>query len=169
MGAVARLGGGRSMSSDLQTPVEAAVTNGANVTAADLVTLLGYGLGLWWASGGPGWAALVSMACDELDQPLARRLGTTSMSGDALDWGADIALTPLAMVRLSQDLGKPGIAAVGAPLVLAVQAKLKAGNFRPPVGSARALIMAVALMVEREKRVKARRERRATRRGKDDA
>lgn len=120
------------------------------ITLADLVTLAGYGLGLWWSSGGPGWAALASMACDELDGPIARRLGTAGPGGAALDWGSDIALTPLALLRVSRDLNRPAIATVGAPLVLAAQARLKAQGAAPPVGSARALIMLAGLAIEHQ-------------------
>ena len=151
---------------DLQTPLAAIAEKSGGITLADLVTLSGYGLGLWWASGGPGWAALASMACDELDGPIARARGTAGPGESAIDWGADIALTPLALVRLSRDLDKPAIAAVGAPLVLAVQAKMHGTGFRPPVGSARAVVMAVALMVEYGQRQKARSARRDARRAK---
>ena len=124
----------------------------SKISLADVVTITGYGLGLWWCSGGPGWAALASMGCDELDGAIARRMGTTSESGAAMDWGADIALTPLAMLRLSRDLGKPEVAAVGAPVALAVQAKLKGAGVRPPVLSARAVIMLAALALEERRR-----------------
>ena len=122
------------------------------ISLSDVVTITGYGLGLWWCSGGPGWAALASLGCDELDEAIARRMGTTSDSGAAMDWGADIALTPLAMLRLSRDLGKPEVAAVGAPVALAVQAKLKSSGARPPVLSARAVIMLAALALEERRR-----------------
>ena len=128
------------------------VAMGRGIFLSDVVTITGYGLGLWWCSGGPGWAALASMGCDELDGALARRMGTTSESGTAMDWGADIALTPLAMLRLSRDLGKPEVAAVGAPVALAVQAKLKGAGVRPPVLSARAVIMLAALALEERRR-----------------
>ena len=150
----------------LQTPLAAIAEKSGGITLADLVTLSGYGLGLWWASGGPGWAALASMACDELDGPIARARGTAGPGESALDWGADIALTPLALVRLSRDLDKPAIAAVGAPLVLAVQAKMRGGGFTPPVGSARAAVMTIALLVEYGQRQKARSARRDARRAK---
>ena len=150
----------------IQAPPAAIADKGAGITLADLVTVTGYGLGLWWASGGPGWAALASMACDELDGPIARARDTAGASGSALDWGADVALTPMALVRLSRDLEKPAIAAVGAPLVLAVQAKMRGTGFKPPVGSARAVVMAVALVVEYGQRQKARSAKREARRAK---
>lgn len=132
-------------------------------TIADAVTLAGYGLGLWWASGGPGWAALASMACDELDGPLARRVGGFGPTEQALDWGASLALTPLSLVRVSRDVGHPALATVGAPLFLAAQARAKARGFEPPVGSARALIMAAGLIVEHHKRTNPSKRRRKTR------
>jgi hypothetical protein len=128
------------------------VAMGRGIFLSDVVTITGYGLGLWWCSGGPGWAALASMGCDELHGAIARRMGTTSESGAAMDWGADIALTPLALLRLSKDLNRPELAAVGAPVALAIQAKMKASNFRPPVLSARALVMLAALAVEASKK-----------------
>lgn len=138
---------------------------GNGFTIADAVTLAGYGLGLWWASGGPGWAALASMACDELDEPLARRVGGFGPTEQALDWGANLALTPLALVRLSRDLGHPSLATVGAPIVLAAQARAKARGIDPPIGSARAVIMAAGLIVEHQKRANPSRERRRRKRG----
>ena len=136
------------------SPAPNARRNGSGLSLADLVTITGYGLGLWWSTGGPSWAALASMGCDELDGAIARRMGTAGPSGEALDWGADIALTPLAMLRLSRDLERPAVATVGAPVALAIQAKLKGSNFRPPVLSARGLVMLAALAVEAQKRGK---------------
>lgn len=150
----------------LKTPVALISEEGGGITLADLVTLSGYGLGLWWASGGPGWAALLSMAFDELDGPIARARGAAGLGDSAIDWGADIALTPLALVRLSRDVNRPAIATVGAPLVLAVQAKMHGAGFRPPVGSARAAVMIVALLVEYGQRQKARSAKREARRAK---
>ena len=69
-------------------------------TLADLVTVTGYGLGLWWAFGGPTWAGLSSIVLDELDGPIARAMGQTSERGSALDWGADVSLTAVAGLRL---------------------------------------------------------------------
>lgn len=139
------------MSGDFQTPVQAITAKGARISVADLVTLAGYGLGLYWSMGGPAWAALASMGCDELDGSIARWLGTADASGAALDWGADVALTPLALMRLARDLQQPAVASVGAPLVLALQAKLRGHGIRPPIGSARALVMAAALLVEHQR------------------
>lgn len=138
--------------SDLQAPTDAIAAKGNGIGIADLVTVAGYGLGVWWASGGPGWAALASMACDELDGPIAQLLGTETRKDDSLHWGADVALTPLALFRLSKDLDKPAVAAVGAPLTLAAQAKLRAQGFMPPVGSARAVVMGIALFIEYSRR-----------------
>ena len=136
----------------LQRATPSPASRNGGISLADIVTIAGYGLGLWWSTGGPSWAALASMGCDELDGAIARRMGTAGPSGEALDWGADIALTPLAMLRLSRDLDSPAVATVGAPVALAVQAKLKGSNFRPPVLSARGLVMLAALAVEAQKR-----------------
>lgn len=145
------------MSQELATPVDGiAQRNGRGFTAADAVTIAGYGLGLWWCSGGPDWAALASIGLDEIDEPLARALGTEGRASDAINWGADIALTPLALLRLSRDLDTPAVAAVGSPVILALQAKAKAAGFRPRVLSARALVMLAAIALESRKAVETR-------------
>ncbi len=108
---------------------------------ADAVTLGSYGLGLWWAVGGPTWAGLGSILGDELDGRIARALNTTSIRGSNLDWGADVALTSLALVRLGRDTGHLREALIAAPAFLLVQAHLRARGWRPSVGSARALVM----------------------------
>lgn len=121
-------------------------------TAADVVTLASYGLGLWWCLGGPTWAALASIVGDELDGRIARATGTTSERGSALDWGADVALTPLALMRLGRENGHEKAALYAAPGVLFVQAQLRADSWRPPVGSARAAVMLAAIALEAVKR-----------------
>lgn len=115
-------------------------------TAADWVTLTGYGLGLWWTQGGPAWAGLASIVADELDGQVARAHGS-SARGSALDWGADVALTPLALGRLGRELGHPELF-FAAPVVLAAQASMRAAGERPTVGSARALAMLAAIVLE---------------------
>ena len=102
------------------------------------------------------------MALDELDGVVAARTGDTTRTANALNWGADIALTPLALYRLSQELGQPKIAAVGAPVALAVQARLKALDAAPPVGSLRALVMLAAVAVKADKRPNSPKRRRKT-------
>lgn len=135
--------------SELATPPQAILAKGNSISLADLMTLVGYGLGIWWSAGGPDWAALASMGLDELDGSVARWRGTAGPSGAALDWGADVALTPLALARLARDLDKPAVATIGAPLILAAQAKMKGGGFRPRVGSARAAVMLAAILLHR--------------------
>jgi hypothetical protein len=123
-------------------------------SAPDVVTLAGYGLGLWWCLGGPTWAGIASIACDEVDGRLARLTGKSSPRGSALDWGADVALTPLALLRLGraawpgeEERGKT-VALLLAPAVLYGQASLRGSDWRPPVGSARAAIMVGAMIAE---------------------
>lgn len=135
---------------DLKTPVERFATPG--FTVADVMTLGGYGLGLWWCAGGPDWAALASIGLDELDGVVAGQLEGDSMCGRTLDWGADIALTPMALLRLSKDLERPEIATIGAPVVLALQAKFKSMGRAPPVLSARAVVMLAAILLESKRR-----------------
>lgn len=118
-------------------------------TLADVVTLVGYGLGLWWCVGGPTWAGLGSIACDEIDGRLARAMGTASKHGAELDWGADVILTPLALRRLGAALKHPNLALVAAPPILYAQANLRAEGRRPTFGSARAAIMVGAMILER--------------------
>ncbi len=116
-------------------------------SAPDLVTLTGYMLGLWWAQGGPAWAGLVSIVADEADGRLARALGETSERGSALDWGADVALTPFALARLGRECGNPDAAMLLAPVLLLVQAAARARGERPSVGSVRAVLMLAAMAV----------------------
>jgi len=119
---------------------------------ADVVTLTSYGLGLWWAIGGPTWAGVASIVGDEVDGRLARATGTTSLRGGALDWGMDVALTPLSLWRLGRETKHVGACLAAAPAVLYVQADLKGRGWRPPILSARALVMIAAMFAhERQK------------------
>ena len=120
-------------------------------SAADVVTLTSYGLGLWWAFGGPTWAGLASIVGDELDGHMARRFGTVSERGSNLDWGADVALVPAALHRLGKATGVGLPMLLAAPPILLAQAAMRAEGVRPRVGSARALIMLAAMAVERFK------------------
>lgn len=129
------------------------------MTLADAVTLTGYGLGVWWSVGGPAWAGLASVVADEVDGRLARATGTATTHGSSLDWGADVALTPLALMRLGNELGRPGLATLAAPPVLFAQAMLRASDVRPVFGSARAAITLAAIGVRyaRKRRNRGRR------------
>ena len=133
------------------------------VTAPDLVTLAGYGLGLWWAADGPAWAGLLSILADEVDGRLARATGTTTAHGSALDWGADVALVPPTLARLGRELGVgsvPGL--VASPAVLLAQSHLRADGERPSVGSARAVAMLAAIGVRAWRNGKFSRSRRTS-------
>ena len=118
------------------------------LTAADLITLTGYAAGIWWSVGGPTWSAIYSMIADEVDGPAARRMGTAGPQGADLDWGTDVALTPLALMRLGRTIGQPQLTVAAAPLVLAVQARLHSQGWTPPVGSARAGVMLATIAIE---------------------
>lgn len=117
-------------------------------TLADVVTVTGYGLGLWWASGGPAVAGLVSIALDEVDGRIARGTGTCSARGSALDWAGDVALTPLVLARLGRSVGHEGAALAVAPVVLYAQAHARGKGWRPPVLSARAVLMLATMGLE---------------------
>lgn len=117
------------------------------LTFADLVTLTGYGLGLYWSAGGPWWAGAASIVADEVDGRLARALGETSTRGRFLDWGADVTLTPAAFGRLGREVGVgPGLGLAVAPVALLAQAHLAAEGRRPPVGSLRAVGMVAGMV-----------------------
>lgn len=121
------------------------------LTPADAVTLAGYAFGLWWARGGPAWAALLSCVADEADGRLCRASGTCSAFGSALDWGADVALLPLALDRVAREAELPAVAYV-APVVLGFQAAARARGERPAVGSARAVVMLAGVLLEAARR-----------------
>jgi len=120
----------------------------AKPSAPDIITVASYGLGFWWALGGPRWAGIASIVGDELDGRVARLTNTCSDRGAALDWGADVALTPLALMRLGRTLGHEKGALAAAPPILYMQASMKAKGMRPTVGSARAAIMISAMIAE---------------------
>lgn len=121
-------------------------------TAADIVTLISFGLGAWWAAGGPAWAALASILGDEMDGRLARAMNTTSERGSALDWGSDIALTTMTLARLGRATGHVEVAVAAAVPILYAQATLRAKGWRPPVLSARALLMLGTMVVEHSRK-----------------
>jgi phosphatidylglycerophosphate synthase len=97
------------------------------------ITLAGFALGVWWCTGGPAWAALASIIMDELDGHIARARGEATQYGSLLDWGSDLTLTGMSLVKL----GAPW----AIPFVTASQVALRNGGYRPPVGSARAALM----------------------------
>lgn len=117
-------------------------------SAADVITMAGYGLGLWWCVGGPTWAAVGSIVLDEIDGRLARATGTTSERGSLLDWGQDVTLIPLALRRLGNAVGHPNAPLLAAPPILYLQASARAEGLRPVIGSARAAIMLGAIALE---------------------
>jgi hypothetical protein len=117
---------------------------GEPVTLANLVTVAGYALGVWWTQGGPPWAAVASIVADEVDGRLARSMGEASCLGGTLDWATDVVLTGLTAHKLGWT---PAV-----PVLTAGQVYLRAKGWRPSVGSARALMMAYGLWKERQER-----------------
>ena len=116
-------------------------------SVADYITITSFALGLWWCVGGPMWAGIASILGDEIDGRYARATGTTSERGALLDWGADITLTPMALMRLTINAGMGPVGIIAAPLVLYTQVQLKTEGYRPPIGSARAVIMLAGMAV----------------------
>lgn len=108
---------------------------------ANVTTLAGYGLGVWWIAGGPAWAALLSILADEADGIIARERGETSSYGAKFDWTADLILTALTLRKLHAPLWT-------IPAATAGQVYLNEQGYRPPVGSLRALLMLVAVIKE---------------------
>ncbi len=143
---VARFGAAAAL--DLAGPAPAAPAMPAEpyLTLPDVVTIAGYGLGLYWSLGGPAWAGVASIVADEVDGRLARALGVSTEHGGQLDWGADVALTPLALARLGREVGHPWLAVAAAPPVLYVQSLLRGASWRPSVGSARAVVTLAAIV-----------------------
>lgn len=117
----------------------------AVMTLPNAVTAAGYGLALWHLGGGPGWAALASIAADEADGRIARATGQTSIVGSNLDWSTDVALA----AAYARKLKVPDPAIVGMAVV---QASLRAEDWRPPVLSARALLMLADVALDAHKR-----------------
>lgn len=122
----------------MSRPPTASLSGGPVMDAApnlpNAMTLASLGLGAWWAAGGPDWAALVSVALDELDGRVARATGQTSEFGSLYDWGSDLVLTALAMNRV----GAPWQA---VPVVTTAQILMRQNGTRPSFGSARAAVM----------------------------
>lgn len=112
----------------------------ASTAAANLpnaISVAGYAATLAWLSGASSWWAVAGLIADEADGRVARATGTASAYGGLLDWAIDLTLTGLVAWRL------------GAPwLLLAItpaQAYLREREWRPAVGSARAVLTLVAL------------------------
>lgn len=116
--------------------------------APNAITLAGYALGLWWAVGGPTWAAIVSILADELDGRMARAMNATSELGSNLDWAADVALVPMTLLRLGRATNLGAVPLLAAPPILFGQASLRSDGWRPPLGSPRAVIMVAAILFE---------------------
>ncbi len=101
------------------------------------ISLAGYAAALLYLKGGnPAWC-IASILADEMDGRVARATGQTSEFGGALDWGIDVTLTGLFLDRV--DL----LAAL--PPITAAQAYFRSKETRPPVLSARAIIMLYTL------------------------
>lgn len=116
---------------------------------ANAITLTGYGLGIWWCFGGPNWAALASIAADELDGYVARKMNEATPEGKALDSTADAALAPLVLMRLGTATNTGLLPLLAAPPLLYANAVAQSSDAaRPPLGSARAGLMLLTMLVE---------------------
>lgn len=121
--------------SSLAPPARRSVINLPNV-----ITLAGFFATLAWLGGAsPGWA-LLGLLADEIDGRVARATGQTSEFGSLLDWTTDVTLTALVMQRLE--------ILWALPPVTAAQVALRKDGWRPPVGSARAVLTLWALYRE---------------------
>ena len=108
-----------------------------------LLTISGYGLGVWWAAGdGPSWSALASIALDEADGSLARATHQTSDFGARLDWTADVVLTALVLRRIGAPLWV-------IPTTTVAQVAYRNQGLRPPFLSLRAVLMLGALAAKK--------------------
>lgn len=122
-----------------QPPPECECT-GEPATLANVVTVAGYALGLWWTRGGPSWAAIASAVADELDGAIARGMGQASCMGGTLDWATDVVLTAFAADRLGWTKA--------LPLITAAQVYARARGYRPSFGSTRAAMMLYGVLKE---------------------
>lgn len=109
------------------------------VNLPNAITVAGLGATAVWLGGGSGWWALFGLAADELDGRVARATGQTSDLGSKLDWAGDIAMNAAVLAKL----GQPYVYAL--PAIVVGQAALREAEWRPPVGSARALTTLFAL------------------------
>jgi len=116
------------------------VAKGPALNLPNALTLGGLALGVWWIYDGPDWAAVASVALDEIDGRVARATGEETEFGSELDWGADLALTGLA-------LDKVGAPWPVIPVVTTGQVVLRNARTRPPFLSARALVMLYGVAV----------------------
>lgn len=111
----------------------------ARLNLPNSLTLCSLGLGVWWAFGGPWWAAVASVVLDEADGRVARARGECTEFGGMYDWGTDMALTALSLGRL----GVPW----AIPVVTTAQVILRNRGYRPEIGSARAVLMLTGAVV----------------------
>ncbi len=116
------------------TSTALAIRGDARPNLPNAITFVSLALGAGWAYDGPDWAAVVSVALDEIDGRVARATGQASNFGSSYDWAADLALTALALRKV--DAPWPLIPAVATAQVL-----LREEGLRPPVLSARGLVM----------------------------
>lgn len=106
------------------------------------LTLTGVAMTVGWLAGGSPWLAVAGLVIDEVDGRLARATGQETEIGSQLDWASDIALNAAISVRLG------GAALYTLPIVLASQVVLRNKDWRPSIGSARAVTTAWALYRE---------------------
>lgn len=129
----------------LELPVTATVETGAKEQIDNLpngLTLLGYGLGVWWCVGGPAWSALASIALDEVDGRVARATDQTTSFGADLDFTSDVVLSGMALQRVGAPAWTIPVSTLGS---LAFRRRFG----RPPVGSLRAAIMLYGVVAKK--------------------
>lgn len=112
---------------------------GSPINLPNAMTLAGIVCSTIWLAGGSGWFALAGLLLDELDGRVARATGQTTALGSQLDWAGDVALNAAVLAKL----GAPYVYAL--PPIVVGQAALREEGWRPPVGSARALVTLFAL------------------------
>lgn len=116
--------------------------DGGVLTAANLSTVLGYGLALWWLNGGPALAGLASLLADEgAEALLARQPGRFSLPGTGVDLSIDASIASTAACKL-------GLPPLAVPAFAVLQGVLGAQQTRLPGVSLRSYAVGLALLVD---------------------
>lgn len=128
----------------MSTCSSASTTLAEIATLPNAITLAGFGATCHWLAGGdPAWA-VAGLVADEVDGRLARATGTASEFGSLLDWSTDVVASALILDRRGE--------LWAAPLVVGAQVALRASGWRPPLGSARALLTLWTIYEEHQRR-----------------
>lgn len=121
------------------------------INLPNLITITGFSMGVAWAAGGADWLGLASIALDELDGIVARKLDQATEFGSLLDWGTDQVLTPLVWSRMKLPWTYYPPLAVGQ--IAARWYKVKPDTFIPSVRAALMLTDMGRRWWKRKKRV----------------